>query len=46
MAKDATPKTILLKEYTPPHYWIETVNLHFELGETETRVVSDGIQAE
>ena len=41
MAKDATPKTIYLKEYKPPSFWIETVNLRFELGETETRVVSE-----
>ena len=41
MAKDATPKTIYLKEYTPPSFWIDTVNLRFELGEEETRVVSE-----
>lgn len=41
MSKDATPKTIYLKEYTPPRYWIESISLRFELGEEETRVVSE-----
>ncbi len=41
MIKEATPKTIYLKDYTPPQYWIESVNLRFELGESETRVVSE-----
>ena len=41
MAKNATPKTIHLKEYTPPLFFIDTVNLRFELGEEETRVVSE-----
>ncbi len=41
MAKDATPKTIYLKEYQPPQYWIDSVNLRFELGEQQTRVVSE-----
>mgnify|MGYP000680903443 CR=1 FL=1 len=40
MAKESTPKTIYLKEYTPPKYWIDTVNLHFALGEDETRVTA------
>ncbi|HED36354.1 MAG TPA: aminopeptidase N [Gammaproteobacteria bacterium] len=40
MSKDATPGTIYLKDYTPPQYWIETVNLQFELGEERTRVLS------
>ena len=41
MAKNATPKTIHLKDYTPPLFWIDNVNLRFELGEEETRVVSE-----
>jgi len=41
MLKDATPKTIYLKEYQPPQYWIDSVNLRFELGEQQTRVVSE-----
>ncbi|MFW2372427.1 MAG: aminopeptidase N [Gammaproteobacteria bacterium] len=41
MAKNATPGTIYLKDYTPPKYWIDTVQLRFELGETETRVVAE-----
>jgi aminopeptidase N len=41
MSKDATPKTIYLKDYTPPQYWIDSINLHFELGEDQTRVVSE-----
>ncbi len=41
MSKDTTPGTIYLKDYTPPQYWIETVNLLFELGEEHTRVVSE-----
>ncbi len=41
MAKNATPKTIYLKDYTPPHFWIDSVNLRFELGEDVTRVVSE-----
>ncbi len=41
MAKDATPRTIYLKEYQPPQYWIDSVNLRFELGEQQTRVVSE-----
>lgn len=40
MAKDAAPNTIYLKDYTPPQYWIDSINLRFELGENETRVVS------
>ena len=41
MAKNATPGTVYLKEYTPPKYWIDTIKLRFELGESETRVVSE-----
>ncbi len=38
--KDSTPKAINLKDYTQPHYWIDTVDLVFELGEENTRVLS------
>ena len=41
MTKNTAPETIFLKDYTPPLFWIETVNLRFELGENETRVVSE-----
>lgn len=41
MPKEVTPNAIFLKDYTPPQYWIESVNLRFELGENETRVVSE-----
>ncbi|MES9898154.1 MAG: aminopeptidase N [Sedimenticola sp.] len=35
-----TPKTIYLKDYLPPEYLVDRVDLHFDLGEKETRVVS------
>ena len=38
--KDSTPKAINLKDYTQPYYWIDFVNLVFELGEEQTRVRS------
>ncbi len=38
--KDATPSAIFLKDYAPPHYWIESVDLVFELGEAFTDVHS------
>ena len=41
MTKNSTPDTIYLKDYTQPQYWIDSVNLHFELGDDETRVVSE-----
>lgn len=41
MSKESTPKTIYLKDYTPPQYWVEAISLRFELGEEETRVVSE-----
>ncbi len=31
-------KTIYLKDYLPPEYLIDQVDLHFDLGEAETRV--------
>ncbi len=41
MTQDTTPNTIYLKDYSQPQYWIDSINLHFELGEDETRVVSE-----
>lgn len=38
--KDSTPKAIYLKDYTQPYFWIDTVDLVFELGEAHTRVLS------
>ncbi len=38
--KDAAPSAIYLKDYSQPHYWIETVDLVFELGENSTQVTS------
>lgn len=35
-----TPSTIYLKDYLPPEFLIDQVNLWFDLGETETRVRS------
>jgi len=40
MIKDSTPSVIYLKEYQQPLYWIENVDLIFELGEDQTRVYS------
>jgi len=40
MTQKTSPNTIYLKDYSQPQYWIDTVNLRFELGEDETRVVS------
>lgn len=34
------PKTIYLKDYRPPDYLIDTVDLHFSLNDHETRVTS------
>ncbi len=36
--RDATPKTTHLKDYRPPDYLIDWVDLRFELGATETLV--------
>lgn len=38
--KNASAKTINLKDYTQPPFWIDTVDLLFELGEDKTRVLS------
>ncbi|VAW66370.1 Membrane alanine aminopeptidase N, partial [hydrothermal vent metagenome] len=40
MTQTTAPNTIYLKSYTQPQYWIDSINLHFELGEEQTRVVS------
>ncbi|MBT3816306.1 MAG: aminopeptidase N, partial [Methylococcales bacterium] len=37
---DSHLKTIYLKEYLPPAYLIQTVDLNFILDEFETRVIS------
>ncbi|MES9904669.1 MAG: M1 family aminopeptidase, partial [Sedimenticola sp.] len=34
------PKTVYLKDYRPPEYLIDSVDLHFDLGEEETRVTA------
>ena len=39
-AKNDAPRTIHLKDYRPPDYRIETVNLQFDLDETRTTVKS------
>ncbi|MDH5392877.1 MAG: aminopeptidase N [Gammaproteobacteria bacterium] len=39
--KDANPNTIYLSEYQQPDYWIEHVDLRFNLGEDETHVESN-----
>ncbi len=41
MLKDATPKTIYLKEYTEPDYWIDKVDLRFELAPNDTKVSAE-----
>ena len=41
MCKNATPKTIYLKEYSQPDYWIDRVDLRFELEPEKTRVISE-----
>ena len=36
--KDPRPQPIHRKDYRPPGFWIDEVELHFELGATCTRV--------
>ena len=36
----AAPKTILRSEYTAPAYWIDTVDLSFDLDPAKTRVLN------
>ncbi len=38
--REQTPRTILLADYTPPAFLIDTVDLTFDLNEAETRVTS------
>ena len=38
--KNTSAQTINLKDYTQPPFWIDTVDLLFELGEDKTRVLS------
>ncbi len=40
MTNTSAPTTIHLKDYTPPAFLIDSVDLRFELGETATRVMS------
>lgn len=40
MMNDSTPKTIYLKDYTPPEFIIDSMDLHFDLNETATVVKS------
>ena len=37
---DQKPTTVFLKNYLPPEYLVEKVDLYFRLGEAETRVTS------
>ncbi|MCQ8105424.1 aminopeptidase N [Methylomonas sp. SURF-2] len=38
--RDATPQTVFLKDYTPPEYLIDSVELSFDLDEQRTLVTS------
>jgi len=40
MMRSDQPKAIYLKDYQAPHYWIDTTDLIFEIGEDFTRVKS------
>ncbi len=40
MKGNKTPKTVYLKDYTPPPFWIDHVRLRFELGVETTHVKS------
>jgi len=41
MKNPAAPKTIYLKEYRQPNYWLDEVALRFELGDQATRIYSE-----
>ena len=41
--KDSAPKAIYLKDYQQPYYWIDTVDMVFELGEEQTRVQTTAV---
>src|SRR5688572_22057294 len=38
--KDPRPQPIFRRDYRPPDYWIDAVELTFELGEDVTRVTA------
>lgn len=38
--REANPRAIYLRDYTPPEYLIRSVDLHFDLDEQQTRVIS------
>ncbi len=38
--RDANPQTIYLKDYTPPEFFIHSVDLQFDLDVEQTRVIS------
>ena len=38
--QEQTPKTIYLSDYQPPDYRVESIDLHFDLYDTETVVKS------
>jgi aminopeptidase N len=40
MMRDASPQTVFLKDYTPPEYLIEQIELNFDLDEQHTQVRS------
>jgi aminopeptidase N len=40
MMREATPQTVYLKDYKPPEYLIDSVDLNFVLDEETTRVIS------
>ncbi len=40
MTIDSQPKTIYLKDYQPPLYWIKTVDLLFDIQEASTQVTA------
>jgi len=37
----ASPKTVYLKDYQPPKFWIKQVRLNFDLGKNSTQVVAE-----
>ncbi len=39
--RDAAPQTVYLKDYIPPEYLISSVDLRFELDETQTQVYAE-----
>jgi len=40
MKVETAPKPIHLKDYRPPHYWVSTVDLHFDLHDEFARVTA------